>query len=133
VNRNVAICRETPPCGRPGIFDIIKPMRYAERMNVTVSLTPQFEQFLRQQLAEGHFKSEAEVIAAALRLLEFQSRQQDPASIHRHASDKIAIAAGESERRNLRGILADIRTDISAEDIVEARREMWSGFSADKA
>lgn len=102
-------------------------------MNVTVSLTPQFEQFLRQQLAEGRFKSEAEVIAAALRLLEGQSRQQGLASIQGHASDKMALATGESGRRNLRGILADIRTDINAEDILDARREMWSGFFTDKA
>jgi len=32
------------------------------------------------------------------------------------------------ERKSLRGISADLNVDISAEDIDEARREMWSNF-----
>jgi hypothetical protein len=31
-------------------------------------------------------------------------------------------------RRNLKGLWADLEVDISAEDIAEARREMWGGF-----
>lgn len=31
-------------------------------------------------------------------------------------------------RRSLRGLWADLDIDISAEEIDEARREMWSGF-----
>ncbi len=37
--------------------------------------------------------------------------------------------AGERcSRRSLKGLWADLGVDISAEDIAEARREMWGGF-----
>jgi putative addiction module CopG family antidote len=108
-------------------------MRYALLMNFTVSLTPHLEEFLRQQLAEGRFNSEDEAIAAALRLLESQSPHQDRAFQATNEIDKAASATKEGGSRNLRGILSDIRTDVSAEDFLEARRETWGGFFADKA
>jgi EAL domain-containing protein (putative c-di-GMP-specific phosphodiesterase class I) len=37
-------------------------------------------------------------------------------------------AAHRRCRRSLKGLWADLGVDISAEDIAEARREMWSGF-----
>lgn len=103
-------------------------------MNVTVSLTPHFEQFVRQQLAAGRFNSEDEVINAALRLLEYQSLPQGAAVAGDKQMSQAAVPADlASGRRSPRGLLADIRSDITAEEIMEARREMWSGLASDKA
>jgi len=37
-------------------------------------------------------------------------------------------AASPRRRRSLKGLSADLRTDISPEDIAEARREMWANW-----
>lgn len=34
-------------------------------------------------------------------------------------------------RRRVKGLLADFKTEITAEDIAEARREMWANFPRD--
>ena len=41
------------------------------------SLPPHLEQFIREQLATGHFRSEADVIRASLDLLESQAYADD--------------------------------------------------------
>jgi hypothetical protein len=38
---------------------------------------------------------------------------------------------GPLPRRNPIGLLADLKIDITAEDIAEARREMWGSFPRD--
>jgi hypothetical protein len=58
------------------------------------------------------------------------SRPSEPAGEQLRAGDvpgngTPAHAAG---RRSPRGILADLRSDISLDEIKEARSEMWSGF-----
>lgn len=37
-------------------------------------------------------------------------------------------AASPRPCRSLKGLWADLGTDVSPEDIAEARREMWGGF-----
>ncbi len=37
-------------------------------------------------------------------------------------------AASPRRCRSLKGLWADLGTDVSPEDIAEARREMWGGF-----
>jgi putative addiction module CopG family antidote len=104
-------------------------------MNINVPLTPHQEQFLREQLASGNFQTEGDVLRAALRLLEEQSQnsvlaggkpQLEQGLSSRASGDD--TAAIPSPRRSPRGILADIRSYISPDDIKEARIEMWSGF-----
>jgi Arc/MetJ-type ribon-helix-helix transcriptional regulator len=91
-----------------------------------IPLTPTQQQIVHDLLASGRFRSEDEIIGAAFRLL------ADRACAPRHEP----LAAGNpststNPRRSPYGLLADIRSDISAEDIDEARREMWAGFPRD--
>jgi len=37
-------------------------------------------------------------------------------------------AASSRSRRRVKGLLADFKTEITAQDIAEARREMWANF-----
>jgi putative addiction module CopG family antidote len=116
-------------------------------MNISVPLTPHLQQFLREQMATGYFQTENEIIAAALRLLEDQTharprRDQGTASTAwepraaswqelRNRLNTGATGRGAREqmtRRSPRGILADIRSNISLEDFKEARRELWAGL-----
>ncbi len=39
-----------------------------------------------------------------------------------------AKASGKRPRRSLLGLAADLRVNITDEDIAQARRETWSGF-----
>jgi putative addiction module CopG family antidote len=116
-------------------------------MNISVPLTPHLQQFVREQMATGYFQTENEIIVAALRLLEDQTharlrRDQGMASTAwepRAASwqelrDRLnngatgRAAREQMTRRSPRGILADIRSNISLEDFKEARRELWAGL-----
>jgi putative addiction module CopG family antidote len=85
---------------------------------INVSLPPQLEQIVRNQVATGQFDNESDVIAAAIRLF---SRYGVSSEEHK------------PRRRSPRGILADLHNDISSEDILEARREMWGGLMNDEA
>ena len=40
-------------------------------------------------------------------------------------------SASKPPRRSVKGLLADFNIDITAEDIAEARREMWGNFPRD--
>jgi len=127
-------------------------------MNISVPLSPHLEHFVREQLASGLFRSEGDVIQAALRLLEDQSLshgqlperlKQNPDADGTGTPAKPAskdfwgglraqfyadrVPGNEAgrmpaERRSPRGLLADLRSHISADDIKDARREMRSGF-----
>ena len=102
-------------------------------MNINVPLPPHLDQFVRDQLASGCFQSEADLVHAALRLLEGRAlpREPSPALDDRQSSSD---AAGiTSTLRSPRGILADIRSYISPDDIREARNEMWAGFRDSEA
>ena len=114
-------------------------------MNISVPLTPHLEQFLREQLAIGRFQTEDEIIRAALRLLEDQTQGHpgretgtEPIAwapraasweelrdgLNNRATDRAAL--GPLTRRSPRGILADLRSNISLEDFRGARREAWA-------
>jgi hypothetical protein len=125
-------------------------------MEISAPLTPHFEQFIRDQLASGHFHSEADIIRAALHLLEqecvsqppspfqFRSMHHEPAgtppkSAASHFQENTpqknhnglmanSAATAPSGPRSPYGTFSDIRSDISPEDIAEARREMWAAF-----
>lgn len=124
--------------------------RYTSQMNSITSLPPHLEQFVREQIAAGHFHSEGDVIRAALRLLEASAaadRFPRPRSGETVAgtSDRPAIERWEMlrgpqaegrgvgqpplpVRRSLRGLLADIPSDLSFDDFKEARSESWAGL-----
>ena len=111
-------------------------------------LPPHLEQFVREQLASGRFQSESEVIRAALQLLEAHSpphsasgtwrkprtddgprnRPAGPAGEPVRGFEAPGSGAARPARRSPRGLLADLRSDISPDEIREARSELWSGF-----
>jgi putative addiction module CopG family antidote len=120
---------------------------------MTPDLTPHFQQFVRDQLKSGRYRDEGDLIRAALSLLEAQSTSlssreskgvappcplSPPAIKSRReileprpayegvtgdGKEKFAVA-----RRSPRGILADLRSDLSLEDFKDARQEMWSAL-----
>jgi antitoxin ParD1/3/4 len=127
-------------------------MRYAPAMNLNLPLTPHLQQFVREQLASGRFQTESDVVRAALRLLEDQSlphqssaprlHQSSENSLtnrtpdlqefrkqrgtdHAHHGDSTQLSAS---RRSPRGLLADLPSTISPDEIKEARSEMWAGL-----
>lgn len=70
------------------------------------------------------------VVAMALRL----SRAERARLIERVAAtlaEEAKGAADQSGRRSVRGVLAEFGPAPSAEDIDEARREMWGNFPKD--
>jgi Arc/MetJ-type ribon-helix-helix transcriptional regulator len=92
-------------------------------MTVNVSLPPDLEQFVREQLATGRFTSEADITSAALRLLK--------RSLHQSAIDPASPTDATNEtpkRQSLFGILADIGSNLSYEDFKAARRELWCNY-----
>jgi putative addiction module CopG family antidote len=109
-------------------------------MHITLPLTPLLEQFVREQLARGSFQTEGDVLRAALRLLAERSEESKATPAKPQADQALTsrvpgsdTAAIPSSRRSPHGILADIRSDISADEIKEARYEMWSGFPRSEA
>lgn len=134
-------------------FDIANETRYTLPMTSSISLPPHLERFVHEQIAAGRFHTEGELIRAALQLLEESSSAvgkpsspwetakgatlRQPAALEkwevlRERSDSAGTNTTKgSARRNLRGLLADLRSDISFDDIKEARTEMWSGEHRD--
>jgi putative addiction module CopG family antidote len=124
-------------------------------MTSSLPLPPHLERFVREQLAIGRFRSEGDVIRAALELLEEQASTTGPAGLQENAdkpagSDSAAPSwemlrdrlrgddrrstpgALPAGRRSPRGILADLGSGISLAEIKEARHELWSGFRHDE-
>jgi Arc/MetJ-type ribon-helix-helix transcriptional regulator len=114
-------------------------------MDISIPLSAHLEQFLRDQLASGHFRTEADIVCAALHLLEDHSLSKGSLSSRRNVADwptgvnleaamnsdrlEANKQVGENrKRRSPRGILTDIASNISLSDVQEARREMWSTF-----
>jgi putative addiction module CopG family antidote len=121
-------------------------------MNITVPLTPHLEQFLREQLATGRFQTQDEVVCAALRLLEDQSQGRHGKEAGTDLAAGVPRAASWEElrgrlnnpatgraalnsptRRSPRGILADIRSNVTLEDFREARHDAWATLSRGSA
>jgi Arc/MetJ-type ribon-helix-helix transcriptional regulator len=124
-------------------------------MTIIVPLTPHLEQFVREQLANGRFQTEGDIICAALRLLEDQppvssaglpridaapSLPTNPSESRRaaswqelreHLSNRVTgpdVASTRRGRRSPRGILADLRSNVSLDDFEEARHEVWASL-----
>jgi len=134
-------------------------MRYTGAMNINTPLTPHLEQFVRDQLASGRFHTEAELIRVALGLLEDHCHSQSHSAVRLKSELNQARAGAPAERtvsessergqesenvrrfsddkaperRSPRGILADLCSHISPDEIEEARREMWAGLSQGEA
>jgi putative addiction module CopG family antidote len=114
-------------------------------MTNDLPLPPHLEQFVREQLARGRFHSECEVIHAALELLEEHSFPHENSGRWRTQAIEKGFAGKPSPsarsqlrddavpgvRRSPRGLLADLRSDLSFDDIRETRSEVWSGFPRD--
>jgi putative addiction module CopG family antidote len=106
-------------------------MRYASFMTINVPLSPHLQAFVRKQLASGRFQSEDDLIRAALLMLEENSRSHETSNACPHGADQVPSdveARSPSRLRSPRGILADIRSSITSDDIKSARQEMWSRF-----
>lgn len=112
-------------------------MRYTRRMNL--SLPPDLQRLVHDHLIAGGFHSEAEVLRTALHMLEVQSPKATvtpdavrssvpPANLDQQASTAVA-----NVRRSPRGMLADLASHISPDEIAEARAEMWSRFPGREA
>lgn len=123
-------------------------------MTSSTPLPPHLERFVREQIAAGRFRSEGELIRAALQLLEASSltdtpsgpRPKQTATGSTRQSERppmtekweapgewLAGAPGKDTtpapvRRSPRGLLADLRSGVSFDDIKDARSEMWSGL-----
>jgi putative addiction module CopG family antidote len=106
-------------------------------MTVSTPLPPELKQFVCEQLASGVFQSESEVLFAALRLLRQRSTSHATSAqrtLHgpgQPSDDALSrsMSTNPGARRSPRGILADLRSHISLDDIKEARSETWSGLS----
>lgn len=120
-------------------------------MDSAEPLPPPLERFVREQLAAGRFRSEHELIRAAIGLLEASSPADPPTGSRAGVPDvfcrpapsaatetwepplsrsPVAGAAATSghERLSPRGLLADLHCDLDFDDIHEARSEMWGGL-----
>jgi hypothetical protein len=122
-------------------------------MNSNTPLPPHLEQFVREQIAAGRFLSEGDVLRAALQLLEESSHADMPSGsrpnerVAGFSSQSLPVATerwevlrgpradadGSSQlsapaKRSPRGLLADLRSNLSPDQIADARHEMWAGF-----
>lgn len=91
---------------------------------MNVSLQSEIEQIISRQVQSGRYSTAAEVIRKAVLLLDETERLSRPAN---------GAGAADPARRSVRGLLADIRSGISASDIQDARDEMWAAFPRDRA
>jgi hypothetical protein len=123
-------------------------------MNSNTPLPPHLEQFVREQIAAGRFHSEGDVLRAALQLLEESSHADKPSGFRPYervegfSRQSLPLVAPERwevlhgsradtavtdqppspAKRSPRGLLADLRSSLSPDEIADARHEMWAGF-----
>ncbi len=119
-----------------------------------VPLPPHLERFVSDQIASGRFSSAGDVIRAALQLFQGSSPGDDrtarplsppptgearppgPAAVTRRWESPAEWRAGSAARdasppparRSPRGLLADLRSDLSPDDFRAARAELWAGL-----
>lgn len=103
------------------------------------SLPPHLEQFVREQVAAGRFPSEGDVIRAAIDLLATsptgspegatagRSRRPGSAATLERWEVVGTGTAAPPARRSPRGLLADLRSGLSLDDLTDARTELWTG------
>jgi Arc/MetJ-type ribon-helix-helix transcriptional regulator len=93
---------------------------------MNVPLPPDLENIIRDQLAAGRFQSEDEVMRAALRMLD-ERRSPTPARPNL-SGEPGPPARLPVVRRSPRGMLADLLSHISPDEITEARTRMWTSL-----
>lgn len=121
-------------------------------MSSLIPLPSDLERFVCDQIASGRFQSEDDVIRAALQLLQESARGDRPEGLNspaptgRSRPPALAAVTGRWEspaewrtssparetspppaRRSPRGILADLRSDLTPDDFRAARAEVWAG------
>lgn len=112
------------------------------------SLPPHLERLVRRQIAAGRYHSADDVIRAALQLLEASAPAGTPPGSPDRRSERARPTLGQRwqtpgdwlagspaqgtttapARRNPRGLLADLRSGITYDDVRDARSELWSGL-----
>jgi len=127
-------------------------------MTDSTPLPPDLENFVNQQLASGRFQSANELIVSALQLFKQYSPPNQSLKIRPNSNVEHGPSTNQptipsqpyrpelrerlrpgdiqdrflpthsAQRRSPRGILSDLRSHISFDDILEARREVWSSF-----
>lgn len=99
-------------------------------MDSHLPLPPHLEWFVREQVVAGRFPSEGEVIRAALRLLERSSgaSPSDRALPGPAAASSDLSSPAPAGRRSPRGLLADLPSGLSYDDLRDARYELWAGL-----
>ena len=71
----------------------------ANRTTVNVSLTPELSEFLQRRVSSGRYQTTSEVVGEALRLLERQEQDRDPA--FQGLKAKLERGAAQAERGEL--------------------------------
>src|SRR5262249_54573441 len=126
----------------PAHFDSCGETRYTRRMTGNTSLPPHLERFVREQVAAGRFRCEAHVIRAAPRpwgapapargppgpgprkpVTGLPRRPVQPATTPEWETPGKGATPAPA-RRSPRGLLADFRSDLSFDDIRDARGEL---------
>lgn len=113
-----------------------------------IPLHPDAEQFIRQQVLAGKYRSVGDVVQRAIDLLEQleqhksgqagaekdeerQARMRVQEAVAAKVLDNAPDAVYDAPRRSPEGILVDIRIDVSDEEFQALRREMWDNFPRD--
>lgn len=133
-------------------FDTVSESRYTRPMPSSTPLPPHLERFVHQQIALGRYHSEDEVIRAALQHLVLMppagpsDGSQDGSTARswsgrpQSALDERWVTPGEwldnrpakemtpPPRRCPRGLLADLRSGLSFDEVRETREELWAGL-----
>jgi antitoxin ParD1/3/4 len=83
---------------------------------MTVSLTPEMEEFVADRVASGRYPSPIEVVRAGLRLLEAQEQAREVALAE--VRRKIAIGLEQADR-------GEVREGEAVFDELDAQDEAW--------
>jgi putative addiction module CopG family antidote len=112
-------------------------------MNLEPPLPQDLERFVRDEIAAGRFGSESDVYRTALQLLVESSLGRKSLPQHRSGNHwpgqveswqvlrEPSMAAAATVRRSLRGMLADLDSQLEFDEFREARREIWTTTNGD--
>jgi len=81
----------------------------SEEVNVNVSLTPELEAFVREQVESGMYTSASEVMRQALRLLVLQERQEHAKLEALRLALREGLESGEARPFNVDDFLQSVR------------------------
>jgi antitoxin ParD1/3/4 len=85
---------------------------------MTVSLTPEMEEFVADRVASGRYPSPIEVVRAGLRLLEAQ--EQERAEALAEVRRKIAVGLKQADR-------GEVRDGEAVFDDLDRQDDQWHG------